>query len=85
MLYLVTMMRNPAFDPAVIPEHQAFLEQLKASGELIMWGPFTDRTGGAYVLQAGSLDEAASMAFTDPVHVSGASTVTVTEWDAKHP
>ena len=30
-------------------------------------------------------DEAASMAFTDPVHVSGASTVTVTEWDAKRP
>lgn len=83
MLYLVTTIRNPAFDPEVIPQHHAYLDELKASGELVMWGPFTDGVGGAYVLQAGSLDEAQSMAFTDPVHVSGASTVTVIEWDAK--
>lgn len=82
MLYLVTTLRKPSFDPAVIEPHYAFLDGLKAEGRLRLWGPFTDRSGGAYVLEAESLAEAQATAFRDPVHTSGASDVTVLEWNA---
>ncbi|MCB9475166.1 MAG: hypothetical protein H6678_15295 [Candidatus Delongbacteria bacterium] len=38
--------------------------------------------GGAYLNRAASLDQARAIAFTDPVHTSGSSLVTVYEWNA---
>ena len=46
-------------------------------------GPFTDRSGGAYVLRAASLDEATQLARQDPLHVHDCSDVSVREWDSK--
>lgn len=80
--YLVTTMRTPAFQPSVVEQHYAFLDQLRAQGKLELAGPFTDKSGGAYLIKAASLEEAKSLAFTDPVHVSGSSLVTVYEWNA---
>lgn len=79
-LYLVLTLRTPRFDPAVIPAHYAFLEDLKAQGALAGFGPFTDKSGGAYLLKAESLARAQSLAFADPVHTSGSSQVSVREW-----
>ena len=81
--YLVMTMRTPQFQPSVIEAHQAFLERLRQSGNLEMSGPFTDKTGGAYLIRAASLEEAKSLAFTDPVHTTKSSVVTVYEWNAK--
>ena len=81
--YLVTTFRNPEFDPAVIEPHYAFLDRLRAAGQLEMAGPFSDKSGGAYLLRAESLEQARELAMTDPVHTSGSSTVTVYEWAAK--
>ncbi|HEY8906801.1 MAG TPA: YciI family protein [Rhodoferax sp.] len=75
--------RTPQFQPSVIDAHYAFLERLRQQGQLELAGPFTDKSGGAYLIKAASLDEAQTLAFSDPVHTSGSSVVTVYEWNAK--
>ena len=83
MKYLVLTIRRPDFDSEVVPAHYDFLDDLRAQGLLVEAGPFTDKTGGAYVLRAGSVDEARRVAELDPLHIQHCSTVTVHEWDAK--
>jgi uncharacterized protein len=78
--YLVTVMRTPDFDAGLVDAHRAFLADLQAKGWLEMAGPFTDQSGGAYLLHAESLDQARGIAFDDPLHVAGASKVSVYEW-----
>lgn len=79
--YLVMAIRTPQFQPAVIETHQAFLARLRQSGQLEMSGPFTDKTGGAYLIRAANFEEAKALAFTDPVHTTQSSIVTVYEWN----
>lgn len=79
-LYLVLTMRTPAFDSAVLESHYAHLDALKTQGGLEAFGPFTDKSGGAYLLRADSLEQAQAMAFADPVHLTGSSRVSVHEW-----
>ena len=67
----------------MIDAHYAFLERLRQQGQLELAGPFTDKSGGAYLIKAASLDEAQTLAFSDPVHTSGSSVVTVYEWNAQ--
>ncbi len=81
--YLVTTFRTPQFQPSVIDAHYAFLDRLRAEGRLELAGPFTDKSGGAYLIRAASLEEAKALAFSDPVHTSKSSIVTVYEWNAK--
>ena len=81
--YLVMTVRTPQFQPSVIDAHYAFLERLRQQGQLELAGPFTDKSGGAYLIKAASLEEAQALAFSDPVHTSGSSIVTVYEWQAK--
>jgi uncharacterized protein YciI len=80
--FLVLTLRRPDFDPAVIAPHYAHLDRLRAEGVLELAGPFPDRTGGAYVLRVETLGQAQEIAFADPLHVSGASDVSVREWTA---
>jgi uncharacterized protein YciI len=75
--------RTPQFQPSVIDAHYAFLERLRQQGQLELAGPFTDKSGGAYLIKAASLGEAQILAFSDPVHTSGSSVVTVYEWNAQ--
>ena len=83
MKYLVLTMRKPQFDPQFVPAHYAFLDDLRQRGLLEQAGPFTDRTGGAYVLRAANLDEATQLAAQDPLHVHDCSDVSVREWNSK--
>jgi len=80
--YLVLTRRTLGFDPAALGPHHAHLDALRAQGRLELAGPFSDRSGGAYLLMAADLDEATALARTDPLHTSGASDVTVFEWNA---
>jgi uncharacterized protein YciI len=82
-LYLVLVMRRPQFDPAVVEPHQRFLDELRLQQRLECAGPFGDRSGGAYLLRAGDMDEALAIAHSDPTHVSGGWDVTVYEWLAR--
>ncbi|KRE89564.1 hypothetical protein ASG87_04360 [Frateuria sp. Soil773] len=78
--YLVLLIRRPAYDPAVVPLHQQFLEDLRAQGRNEMSGPFGDKSGGAYLLRAPSLEEAMAIVRRDPAHTSGGWDITVHEW-----
>jgi len=80
--YLILTRRTAAFDPAVIAPHYAHLDALRGDGRLELAGPFSDRSGGAYLVRAGTLAEAEEIAFADPMHTSGSSDVTVHEWNA---
>jgi uncharacterized protein YciI len=80
--YLVIALRAPAFDAAVIEPHRRFLDELRADGLLELQGPFTDKSGGAYLLRAASLAQAEAIVARDPLVTSGASQVTVYEWTA---
>ena len=81
--YLVILLRRPTCDPAVVPLHQQFLEDLRAQGRNEMSGPFGDRSGGAYLLRATGLEEARAIAQRDPAHTSGGWDITVHEWQAR--
>jgi len=80
--FLVLTLRRPDFDPAVVGPHYAHLDRLRAEGVLELAGPFPDKMGGAYVLRVDTLEQAQQLAFADPLHVSGASDVSVREWNA---
>ncbi|MBA2079023.1 YciI family protein [Rhodanobacter sp. PCA2] len=78
--YLVMLMRRPQCDPAAVQLHRDFLEALRAQGRNEMSGPFGDKSGGAYLLRAGSLDEALEIVHRDPAHTSGGWDIAVHEW-----
>ncbi|HET7558156.1 MAG TPA: YciI family protein [Rhodanobacteraceae bacterium] len=81
--YLILTLRTEQFDPSVIEPHYAHLDRLRELGVLELFGPFADKSGGAYLIRAQDMDEARAVAHADPVHVSGSSKVTVYEWNAK--
>ena len=83
--YLVmAMRRRPSFDEAVIAPHLAFLDDLRAAGQLEMTGGFSDRSGGAYVLvNVASVEEARAIAARDPLALTGTSDLTVYEWNTR--
>ena len=81
--YLVMTTRTPQFQPSVIEKHNAFLDRLRQQGTLELAGPFTDKSGGAYLIKVANLEEARALAFSDPVHTTNSSVVTVYEWNAK--
>lgn len=82
--YLVVAMRRPAFDEAAIAPHMAFLDDLRARGQLAMTGGFADRSGGAYVLEnIASLEQARTIVATDPLVTTGSSDLTVHEWNTR--
>ena len=81
--YLVMAMRKPDFSDAAIAPHLAFLDELRSAGKLEMTGGFSDKSGGAYLLNVDSLAEAQAIADADPLKTYGSSTVTVYEWNAR--
>ncbi|MEO8998762.1 MAG: YciI family protein [Rhodanobacter sp.] len=80
--YLILAMRRPHFDPAAVPLHLAFLDGLREQDRVELSGGFSDKSGGAYLLQAADLAEATVIAHSDPAHVSGGWHITVYEWQA---
>jgi uncharacterized protein YciI len=78
--YLVVLVRRTGFDPAAVPLHQQFLQELRAEGRNEMSGPFGDNSGGAYLLRAVDLAEAQAIARRDPAHTSGGWEISVREW-----
>ena len=81
--YLVMAMRRPDFDPAMVQPHVDFLQGLRTGGRLELSGGFSDKSGGAYLMRAQSMDEALSIAHQDPAYTSGGWDITVYEWQAR--
>ncbi|WP_245720125.1 YciI family protein [Nocardia uniformis] len=74
-------MRTSRFDQTVVEPHRAWLDAVRARGQLVETGKFTDGSGGAYVILAENLDAARELVVTDPIHTTGASELTVYEWE----
>ncbi|MGP7816771.1 YciI family protein [Niallia sp. 01092] len=83
-LYLLTTTRTQNFDQNYVQPHYDFLDKLKENNQLEAFGPFSDSTGGAYVIKCDSLDEAVKISESDPLIKSGSSTVDVKEWMVKN-
>ncbi|MBF6170326.1 YciI family protein [Nocardia blacklockiae] len=79
--YLVLAMRTARWDDAVIGPHRDWLADVRARGQLDCTGRFTDGSGGAYVVLAENVEAARELVFTDPVHTTGSSQLTVHEWE----
>jgi uncharacterized protein YciI len=75
-------MRTPQFQQSVVESHREYLAKLKEQGVLELAGPFTDKTGGAYLVTAKDLESAKAIAFSDPIHTTGSSVLSIYEWDA---
>lgn len=83
MKYLVMTSRTPNFDSNIIDQHYEFLDELRSQNRLQMFGPFTDKSGGAYVITANNFEEATNIAKQDPVYTSNSSTIKVYEWNVR--
>ena len=82
MKYLVMTMRKPHFDDRYVLAHYEFLQDLRARGILEQSGPFTDKSGGAYVIGAENIEQARQISERDPLHLNDCSEIIVREWNA---
>ena len=83
LTYLVTLtllVERSVFEPH-LPDHLAYLAELKARGQLLLAGPATDKTGGFVLLRAGSLAEAEAIAQADPLVARSLDRCEVREWN----
>jgi uncharacterized protein YciI len=55
----------------VRPAHRQYLAALKANGQLVASGPFTDDSGALIVYEAPGPEEAALLLRGDPFHENG--------------
>ncbi|MBL4968125.1 YciI family protein [Bacillus halotolerans] len=81
--YLMLTTRTDQINQKHAAGHYEFLDRLHAEKRLKMFGPFSDATGGAYVIKAGSLEEAREIGPADPLVFSGSSALTIKEWKLK--
>lgn len=81
--YLILTTRKPEFNPSCLPDHYAYLDDLRKQDRVELAGGFSDKTGGAYILRAKDMEEAKNIVSGDPVHTTNSSLVTVHEWNAK--
>ena len=63
-------------------EHRQWLDDQHKAGRLLFSGPTTDGGYGVYIMLAANLDEAKSIAATDPHHARGIRKMEVLEWRA---
>ena len=63
-------------------EHRQWLDDQHQAGRLLFSGPTTDGGYGIYVMLAENLDEAKSIAASDPHHARGIRKMEVLEWRA---
>ncbi|HZG71811.1 MAG TPA: YciI family protein [Chondromyces sp.] len=80
--FLVLIERKPSFSGETIQGHREFLGNLRENQTLLTAGAFEDQTGGAYVLQANSLEEANSIVAKDPMNQENESVYIIKEWNA---
>ncbi len=82
--YLVMVTRTPDFRDEVGAEHARFLDEVRARGQLLLTGGFTDKSGGAYVLQdIADLAAAQALVDSDPLLLHASATARIHEWSTR--
>jgi uncharacterized protein YciI len=89
-LELFVVRSTPTGDPEAVKsslsDHLAYQRELENVGQLVMAGPVSDESGdymmgaGMIIYRAGSIEEAAQIAESDPMHKTGARSFTVSKW-----
>ncbi len=71
---------RPQKEP-IVQQHLHYLERLKRENKLICSGPFADKSGGLVCIAANSLEEARTIANSDPFIVNGVDRIVfLKEW-----
>lgn len=81
--FLVITQRKPSFTGNSIEGHRSFLQKLRNDHVLIVAGGFQDQTGGAYVIEADSLEAATEIINADPMKMEAEAIYTIKEWNAQ--
>ena len=83
MWYLVLSRRKatPEEMGANIQGHLAWMQRQHQDANVLFSGPTTDRTTGIYVVRADSVEQARSIADTDPFHELGLREYEMLEWE----
>ncbi len=76
-------MNDPSKSQDLRPQHLEFLERSEQEGKVFARGRFEDGAGGLVIYQAESLEEARSIAESDPYITSGARSLELHEWGMK--
>lgn len=63
---LLSHVQGKTLNEQIIRQHVAHLRKLDQQGRLVLCGPFTDYKGGMIIIRAESLEEARSIAASDP-------------------
>lgn len=79
--FLVYIERKSTFTGNSIPGHLIFIQGLREEGILLWAGGFTDQTGGAYVVQAETLEEVTETIHKDPMYQENECVYHVKEWN----
>ncbi|MBP2016882.1 uncharacterized protein YciI [Symbiobacterium terraclitae] len=80
--YMIRLTRKPGctITPELLQAHYAHLRRLQERGQLVLCGPFADRSGGMTIIRADSLAEAEAVAAADPLVSSGMEECEVRAW-----
>jgi len=64
-----------------LDQHLVWMKQQHQDGKILFSGPTTYRKYGVYVIRAGSKDEAARIAASDPYTAAGFCSFELLEWE----
>lgn len=64
------------------PQHLAFLEKMRNSGQVAANGKFADGSGGLVIYRAESFEACEALVKTDPYVMKGARQYKIFEWEA---
>lgn len=81
--FLIFIERKPSFTGNSIPDHRSFLQSLREQELLVTAGGFGDQTGGAYILQANTLEDAVQIVERDPMYMENHCKYQIKEWNAQ--
>jgi uncharacterized protein len=76
-MYLYLMENIKPLSKELVESHVEHLKELKRQGKLVLCGPFTDYPGGMVIFLAESLEEATTIAQSDPFISSGCKSYTI--------
>jgi uncharacterized protein YciI len=71
VLYVILLSKRKPFTEEVIKDHVSHLKSLDEQGKLVVCGPFTDVDGGIIIIRASSIEEARTIAESDPFFSEG--------------
>ena len=81
--FIVHIIREFDGSEELMEAHGAHIMSLKKENRLVMFGPYDNVQGGAYIMKAESLEEAEAHANADPVIKQGIAQCRVFLWNAQ--